>query len=48
MGNTPSNFSMSPYARQRFNINMTIFKALFAVALFVALTPGILLTIPKG
>ena len=30
------------------NINITIFKALFAVALFVALTPGVLLTIPRG
>jgi len=30
------------------NINMNLFVMLYVAALFVALTPGILLTLPKG
>jgi hypothetical protein len=30
------------------NINMNLFVMLYVAALFVALTPGVLLTLPKG
>ena len=48
MYNTINNSNTAPYDREGFKRNITLFKAVFAIALFVCLTPGILLTLPNG
>jgi hypothetical protein len=48
MHNTIINSNTAAYDREGFKRDITLFKAVFAIALFVCLTPGILLTIPSG